>query len=460
MNRNSIAYFLIGVVLCAGAAANDEQSITLHQTRAWIKGKCPVADAGVPEAAAAALLAALAPAVIDKSIDLVAGVLKAAGDDETSAPQLAATDGHFYMFDGAQLRQNAKLKCLVIARGDFSSTGKDDPLLDADMRTFVRAYSMAQRPEFLLEARFKFSNDGRYFRLEPVTVWYSKPITSSLFTRDVRSAAIAVSFYKPGTKEAFASSQLAFPEMSPPPRGALGTRYIGDVLRGSDSQWMPVFPDTDATLAEVTSAKNEYDQLTKTAQPVQRTPVRPSDADDAALAANRVELCRLAGSYNTTEAVCQIDLVDQRVKLSSQQSWIDAKNRSFEAAEKLKGRSLIAVNDLALFQLQVSVTETRTGSQLAKFLASVLDASKKDLAEEVKARLPQAKEAAKDDQEKLELAALNARTDVQKKELEIAATTEDSKRKALELELPALKYAANIAYRKAGKQIPYADISF
>lgn len=448
--------------LCTSSALADEND-TFRQTRAWVTGKCPVADSGVPEATFASALAVLLPGVIDKGIDLLAGSLKAAGADSTTPPQLAAADGFFYLFDGAKLRQHAKLKCLIVARGEFASSGQDIQQLDSDMRTFARAYSMAKAPEFLVEARFKFSDDGRFFRLEPVTLWYAKPIESSFFSRDVRSAALTMSFYKPGTKEAFASGQMVFPEMHPPSGSSPGRRYESDMLRASFTPWMPVYPEGDATLAEVAAAKAQYDQLTKAAAAPTQPPMRPKDADDTKLASEREALCKLAETRKTTEATCPIDLVDKRATFTSLQAWADARTRSFEAHEKLKGaQRQTTVNDLALFQLQLSMTETRKGSELAKFLGSVLDASKKDLADELKASLPQVKDAAEkkalEQQEQLDLAALNARIAVEKKQLEIATQTDETKRKVLEIELPALKQSANIAYRKAGKAIPYPDI--
>jgi len=464
----------ISPLLVAFLVSGPVHGSNIKETRVLIKSKCPIADFSTTESGIIGGLAAiLIPGLVDKGLDLAAAALKKAGEDKVTPPQIATAEGFFYDFDGADIKQSTENVCLVVVRGEFAAEGRDLPkAADDALRVFARTNMLAELPEFVLEVRIQMSDAGEHFRLEPATMIFSAPIEPSIFTSNTRSIGLLFTFSTIGSKDPFASTSLSFTNIAP------GSSLNHLVLTSSKSDWMQIRPK-DGNIAKTVQAATEYAQLKKLAGPINSPPTRPKDGEDERLLKERRTLCGLAKREksvkedrdqtdkvdNSVEPGCPVDLVDQRTTVARLQAVAAAKDEQFAANEKLKKiKEPVAIENLGPYQVKVALTETEKGSELLKYLGSVLESSKADLATEIKTRVVPSQRAAaelvaQEKQDQQQGAALAAKIAVQKKELEILAEQDEAKKKVAELDLAKLKFDANVAYRKAGLPVPYPEIA-
>lgn len=463
--------------MTARAAGDGEHQETRVQA---LVGKCPVSQGASVELAplVLGLLTAVAPAVIEKAIDLAGTAATLAGQDTTVKSAVSSVQGNFYASRDGSLFLNKSLGCIVIARGRFRDDSRDpaEGWVKANMGVLARAMGMQGNPGFYMEITLEVSLDRTAFRLVPQYLYLGEPMEVSAWRSNARGLSISLSFSNAGADKAFASSILAFPELMPPFEA--GTRY----LQGYRSNWMPLPAPSERTIY-LTKEETDYQaQIKKAIEDLALVaPPRPRDAADAALLQEQQRLCDLLKEDKKEDPSCPRSIALQKellTNLAKSQTDKDTRWANQQAKDKLdqwnaqhvasrnaayEGKTVWLLDNLQPFNLDVTTTETQAGSKLLKFVGDVLTAAKpavKELATDKLAEYSaQSKASAQKASDTAYLAAIEAKTAVERQLLKVAQATTDDDRNTASVELPKLKLAANIAYRAAGLPEPYAGVT-
>ena len=255
--------------LIVGALAIAAGTTQATEARIYVMEKCPVAlKAEVSKetgALAGALVTKLAGALVGGAIDSLASALS----EEKSATFV----GHsrnlgWYSKAGSETFQTAPANVCVIGlvadgfdefddagtatrMNDEEASVADDEAnkrsfraLNSQAKVLRTSFGLDRPPRFYFEARFVMPEGGGVFALEPLFLYYPRPIGSNVFLgSSKRDVLIKIEFSEPGEANAFASQELLFNGVVP---GSLTTKRVEKLKL----PWMkvPTTP-TDATEA-------------------------------------------------------------------------------------------------------------------------------------------------------------------------------------------------------------------
>lgn len=493
------------LVMCSMPVVSAGYRTSLPDVRAFVTETCPLAKQG-PEALGGAIAAALIPSLVGSAVDSVAAMLKAAGEDKATVLN-ANAQTHFYRSNGEGKLDNAvQLGCLVVVGTAFGpDSAPDVPMdsaFDADAWAGAQVKEMAQEymtsaPRFYFEAKVITDKQRGAFRLVPLILRfaapYSKPFFGSLFSYKF-SAAISVNFSVPGVATPFASYIFHFPESKLP------IELQDRALYGLSSGWLPLFPvdkivseewdkektqrkekddweklsnpklpfvDTAPILAKIKAycdGKKAEEDRTRQEAPKPENPVTPP-AGTTPPGTNPAAPPAAAKPKETkpSDPLCPTDLEKLAAEIARDRTIATGQYDLAYTASKFK--TLPPLPTLAPTNVQVAVTETRTGNKFALYLGNALAGAKEGLVKAAKDQLPDAQKAAQtaaqDAQSDNDAAAVTAEVEVQKAKdglLKLPADATPELRAQKEGELKAAQIKANKAYRKAGRSEPYPGV--
>lgn len=449
------------LMFCFVFSSHATDSSDTSEGRVVTFGKCPVSQASYTEIApiAATLLQVLAPVVVNKIVDLAANAATEAGKTSTTTLATASYQGHFYRStDKGSTALNASLGCIVFLRGSIQDVEVTPPSgwQQSGIGTVARIVGLSGNPGFYLETTIQVSSDRNFFRLVPQYLYYGKAMKDSSWRPTARGVAANISMISSGEAEPFASATLMFPALQP------GTELSGKYLTGLGSNWM-VMP----ALSE--GAKKQLEPLIQRTQKIKDyeaqiatvAPKSPKSALEVQLEDAQGKLCIRLAAEKITDTNCPRDIIIARQNIAEiQHDIVSEKNRllATKALADVKSQAMEVPKEILPFNINVSMTETASGSEFLKFVGSVLTEAKPGIEELVKSKLPEAKASAQTANDAALVAALTAKTEVEKKIIDIGAETSETEKSKLALDLIKLKLSANIAYRKAGLPEPYPGL--
>jgi hypothetical protein len=478
----------------------------------WITGDCPK---GLPSVAQEApqkfsgLLAAVASVIVPKlvsgGIDLAAKSLQAAGSDRPSTLS-ARTSQDFYNY--LRERKNTLWsKCLIVVEADnFNAPPVSaEPHPWRPMAPHVGSY---QNPRMIFMVAVDTAQEGKLFRLVPAYLEINDWRERSFWNDDHRDYIFAFTLSVIGQATHFASVNLTLKDVVKrdkpytladtllnaaatdyvplPPLSAEGTKYINAV----ESAWA-----SSDRAASILDEKVKYDAEVadraagKLPPPMPDLYVKPYLTDlgnycDAVRAANR----DIDKSKWEMPATCkwnvdrQLDVATKSKKAverapiwlrwAEETCWPDPAVRArklgtpnadgYECTppSTIKKESKTHTRVAGL----VTVTEVIPGSKAAKFLGDALAASSADVSKVIVGKIPpltkEARDAANAADRALDQAVIDADYKVEIAEAELAelgSTAPTSKVTAARMKRQAAWYAANNAYRAAGRNPPYPE---
>jgi hypothetical protein len=222
----------------------DNESNIIKETRAFITTKEIKAKA-VPAALIPVLIGAVAPVAIDKGIDFLGALLKAAAERE-EVTRAAFVNDHFYFLKKARLRFNVAppAKELIIIHGKFGPADKQNfkdkfwEDLDAKYNGLLTRSGLIEDPDFYFSGKFDYSPDGSSFRLKATLFEYRQPFGKHKFAH--RDIALTLVFQTPylesenSTVSSFALGTFTFKNLAAP------IRLQEPQLRGKETKWLSI----------------------------------------------------------------------------------------------------------------------------------------------------------------------------------------------------------------------------
>lgn len=472
------------VFACSHALAADPM-----QTRAVWLASCPsdpttvVTAEGNRSAAIGLVVAAMAPKLIDGAVDMAAEALKAAGQTKTFTSTAKSAD-YFY-----QISQSADLKvaanCLVIVRGTFDEKKASQHKLAAESDQFKGL----QKANLHFEAKLKPLRGLKYFQLVPQYLEVVDFDQFRLFGSKKRDYIVAISLTVPGGAQPFGSAEMTFKNIT------RKTILEGDDWRLKAASSLPIsFPaeSTDATKAKEKREGQVAPYLL--ALDILSTPEKkpfdqaPGLYEDKKVLGEIKKFCSAIKLQNASlsednqlyDERCNYPLISVRRDLdnaleianrnSQRVKWAnsvctyvkeDAAKKAAAYCSNQKPDPNLSQANFTYFTTQLTLSETSEGSKFALYLGNALSSSKAEVSAALQEKyLPKSKEV----REKEEAEALFADMEVTKAEESLAAALLQDPPvpvdiTAARIALVKAKYAANEAYRKRGKSIPFRNLS-
>lgn len=479
----------------------------------WISGDCPKGLPPVAQEAPqkfsgllTAVAAVLVPKLVSGGVDLAAKSLQAAGADRPSVLS-TRTNQDFYNY--LRERKNTlRSRCLIVVEADnFNSAPvAAEPHPWRPLAPHVGSYHN-QRMIFM--AAVDIAPEGKLFRLVPAYLEVKDWRQRSFWSSDRRDYIFSVTLSVIGQATNFASISmtlkgvekmgnayvLADPLMNEAatdfvplaPLSAEGAKYINSV----ELAWA-----TKDRAASVLDEKVKYDAelaaraAGKLPPPTPEIYVNPyltelSNYCDAVRTANRdidkskwemPAACNWKVSRQldiATKARKAVERTPVWLRWAEEVCWPDpavrARNLAAPNVEEgyectppttIKSESKTHTRVASL----VTVTEVIPGSKAAKFMGDALAASSADVSKVIVGKVPpltqEARDAASSAERALEQAVIDADYKVQIAEAELAeldSAAPASKITAARMKRQAAWYAANNAYRAAGRNPPYPE---
>ncbi|MDB5884653.1 MAG: hypothetical protein JWR74_824 [Polaromonas sp.] len=478
----------------------------------WISGDCPkglpLITQETPQKFAgllAGVVAVIVPKLVSGGVDLAAKSLQAAGADRPNALS-ARTSQDFYNY----LRERKitlRSKCLIVVEADsFDATPvAAEPHTWRPLASHVGSY---QNPRMIFMAAVDTAPEGKLFRLVPAYFEIMDWRERSFWNNDRRDYTFAVTLSVIGQTTNFASVSMtlkgvekrekaygladalmneAATDFVPlPPLSAEGTKYVNNV----ELAWA-----TKDRAASVLDEKVKYDVEAlerasgKLPPPIPDLYVNPylTELDkycDAVRAAN----FDIAESKWEVPAICtwkvdqQLEVVTKSKKAVERNAvwlgwaeevcWPDpavrTKNLATPKADGYECTPPTTIKNESKAHTRVAglitVTEFRPGSKTAKLLGDALAASAADVSKVIASKVPplsqEARDTANTSDRARDQAVLSADFEVQIAEAELAeldSAALASKVTAARMKRQAAWYAANNAYRAAGRNPPYPE---
>jgi len=502
-----------GMLLVFSTAAMHGPAIADPVVRAeWINGDCPKGlPSTVQEApqkfsgVLAAVTAAIVPKLVSGGVDLAAKSIQAAGADRPSILS-ARTSQDFYNY--LRERKNTlRSRCLVIVEAEnFNATPvAAEPHTWRPAAPHVGSY---QNARMIFMAAVDTAPEGKLFRLVPAYFEIKDWRERSFWNNDRRDYTFAVTLSVIGQTTNFASVSMTLKGVEKKdkayiladtlmneaatdfvplaPLSAEGTKYINSV----ELAWA-----TKDRAASVLDEKVKYD--TEVADraagrlplPIPDLYVNPYLAElgnycDAVRAANR----DIDKSKWEIPAICnwkvdrQLDVATKSKKEAERSPvwlrwaeevcWPDpvvrTKNLAVPNVDGYECTPPTTIKKESKTHTRVAgfvtVTEVRQGSKAAKFLGDALAVSSADVSKVIVGKVPpltqEARDAANTADRALDQAIIDADYKVQIAEAELAeldSAAPASKVTAARMKRQAAWFAANNAYRAAGRNPPYPE---
>lgn len=255
------------------------KAAVVMQTLVATSEQCPVYRK--PEAqigpVAAALVASVGGALIDKGVDAIAAAVRKAGEEHSTTFE-DKTSGFIHRMDVARntFGVHPSMNCLIVVRGPMSSDAKpaadildkapfSEPASKSDKTSrqladlHAAGIPLAGNPDLYLEAQLETFASG-VIRYKPVFLAYNKPLDHGWWS-DKRSLVVNLALGVPtadGSK-AFATGTMPMPDLPVP-----FTTSGSPLLETAATAWMPL-PAVDAaaqaTLDKTAAKLHQADEL-------------------------------------------------------------------------------------------------------------------------------------------------------------------------------------------------------
>lgn len=464
---------------------------------------CPISGAsdGGPETALLGVVAkVLIPSLINAGLDAASAAIKAQGADRDLG-WTTGTSGMFYsMGNDGSITRNPKIACLVIARGSLGTEIPKDGFekLTPKFVTEFEKLGFSATPHFYLESIVRWDNSNGYFRLEPKNLYFGKAAVSS-WGAEKRDLVVSLTFKTPGNTE-----KSVFGSVSIPFFGVTEESVVTFVGKSPKfSSWMALLaPDSmlSAKITEFESEKKERKEF-EAAEKARRleynayTAVYCAEPQKSLFKAYKSALesmCNEAAKTNKELAECPAVLFEKKLDTEfAKAKWeaglklramledkFDPNNHctnrpAVSNADNKPSKKAIQGGEFGAFNLEVTLTETRRGSEFLKSLGVAFESAKPGIATGLREELVLTeREAAEKKRKQTELNAAAAEDDLLVKILEANKLVEnaeetltklppDATPQAIErakLDVKIAKIKANTAYRNAIRTIPYPDV--
>lgn len=437
-----------------------------------------------------ALVAAVAPKIIEGAVDSAASALKAAGDSKTVTTTAKSFADFYALSSSADLMVAAN--CLVVVRGTFDTTNASPMQWAKNSDEF----KYLQRAVFQLEAKLKPIRGLKYFQLVPQYLKVEEFEESSIFDRKDRDYVIAATFSVPGGAQPFGSMEMAFKDVTRqselkdgdwrlraatslpiafPPESLDATKAKAkreaemapyllalDILAMPEPKAVEAAPDVYKDVEVTKKVKAVCDAIRKQNQDAGKQFQLNDErcAYPVAQARTALEL-ELERANRNQERLAWARKVCPRYVKADPAKDVLASCPDMPTAEYLSGKTFTYT--LA----QLTLSETREGSKFAAFLGNALSSAKDDVSSALKEKILPKTKAEKDGDDEAARAArgavLIADLEVTKAEEALANELIQDPLKpadvtAARIALLKSKIEANKAHRNAGTSVPYPEI--
>lgn len=356
-----------------------------------------------------ALLAILAPLVVDAVVDHAAASLKAASDAEVRQFPATSSIANFYEINKlGEVTPNTSARCLTIIRGE------------TEKQTVVTPY-------FRLELGVEPIADSGYFQLVPHYFKADKLEIGNWFSR-TGDYSVAVSLYGFGSTTPFASATFNFEKVKQGTEIKYGDYRL--ISANSDPIKFPAdLEDTKAAQEQTAKQvapyllalgalkkKKKYDEMVLSQDQAVYLG-KPDQYDVKAISAPLTSFCNAEAAYNrglatkdrSRSEICAITRNAEKRKLDTAlsrtdysadiQSWARSICKNWDGKNACHRRIDGAQDDKSPtgnFIAKTVITETRNANVYGQKLASILGAASDDIKEELKSRLPDARKKAEE----------------------------------------------------------------
>jgi hypothetical protein len=480
---------LCGLVAALAPAAASAQEGPVYTQVSW-RGECPNGPKPTESLGAKSLVgavfAAVAPKLVSGAVDAAATALSEAGKSKDFSSS-ARVEGKFYIVTlEAEQRLSPDIRCMVVERGRFSSSGTKD----------------AAEPWFRFEAHVKVLGGMKFFQLEPVYAKVHRFEQKRWFDAGKRSYSVSITLATPGAASPFASAAFSFADLTE-----------GEELRFGDWRLAQARSQPLAFPADMADVKRKVEAREKALAPYLLAmdilgPAKPeaprpppvlaqepaSGALDRFCKAVREHNAKVARQFALNDDRCAVDVEAARLALDRASTQVYRNKAAKGWAEKLcpnfvdpktdEGKSQQSVLDacpgaspdsdndkasavvpLGFFATSATLVETRPGSRFAAYLGTALSAAKDDVSKAIVSRVvpdstpadPAVEDAvARDGRRAIALAEL-AVTKAEDALAEAQSTEPRVQSKVTQAQIDLLKarIAANDAYRVVGLPVPY-----
>lgn len=504
--------FLLSLVLTGVISFTVLPSVANTEIRAeWYNGTCPK---GLPVDANEApqkfsgvlgvIAAAIVPKLVSGGVDIAAKTLQAAGEDRPSI-LTARTDTYFYNY--LRERKNAlNARCLIVVEAEnFNNT----PVASEahPWRPMVPRVGSYQNARVIFMAAVDTAPEGKLFRLVPAYLEIKDWRERSFWSSDRRDYTVAVTLTGIGQATHFASLSMSF-------KGVKKQNYtlMDSLMNDAVTEYVPLAPLSSEGAKHISTVESAWASKDRAAsildaklrhdnEPADRAagkipPEMPNLYNDQPYFASVNEYCATVREANREfekakreiPTICNwkqeygLALVSKAKKEAERKPdwlawaqltcWSDPKERAeklkvpesdgYQCAEPkaLKNKSTPHTRVAAL----VVVTEVIEGSRAAKYLGDALGASAADVSKVINEKLPslskESRDAADFAERALQQSIIDADFKVELAENELSELAEDaapSKVTEARMKRQAAWYAANNAYRAAGRTPPYPE---
>lgn len=478
--------FLFAATIAANAFADsDNEPLTLAE---WMD-KCPnekgsiAAQPGARMVAPAvsAVVAVLAPKLVDAAVDHAGAAIKAAADTESRASSASPILERFYtVTNTGELSLAPEVGCLVIVRAGYPRppNQRSVNILDYDKDRLVLHF----------EAKLEPLPGLRFFQFAPKYLETGKYELGSFWNSE-RDISVSIAMRPISSPEPFASWTFQWHNLSP------NTKLENGELRLKSSTSVPLpYP---ADLGEANSAKAiqaarvapylvAMDVIDKVKAPP-ALPRRPADLNESNVTGPLTAYCteldavnqRVPQAAKLTDQRCFVALNAAEETLSenlalayksqSSQDWAKKLCPTYDGDEKcdLPWAEGLERKRFGTFVSSSVVTESRPANKFGTALASAITSSSNDIKKVFKENLlpserKEAEERTSGQAREARRGLLLADLEVMASEvtLSLAQSASPPDRAAIvkaQIDLAKKKITANDAYRKAGRDVPFPE---
>lgn len=511
--------FFARSTLAVTALAATSSSFADTQLRAeWYNNDCPL---GMPAseqeeegpykmAITGAVAAVIAPKLVAGGVDLAAKKLQAAGEDRAN-DKTARTEDYFYLY--TRSRKNIlQSNCLIIVEAD-SFDGSSDGWALTDWRQYVTRVGTYQAPRMIFMAAVQTAPEGKLFRLVPTYLEIKDWRERSFWHSDRRDYNIAVTLSGIGQTSHFASLSMSFKGLTNNHRPwTLADNDLMMVEAATD--FVPLAPISDEGTKLINSVETAYVNIDRAASilneykkwrkeeatrndgtapiPMPKLVRDPYRRElDTYCMAVRTANRDLDKTKREMPATCNFR-VDEQLEVANaakkaierEADWLNwaavtcwpDKSKRDEALKALAAPDSDGATcsdpklpknlpqPHTLVAGLVVVTEVVPGSKAAKFLGDALSSSSADVSKVIVDKIGPLSKEARDARDAADRALDQAITDADYKveiaEAEYAELPDASPASKITTALmnrQAAWYAANVAYKAAGRNPPYPE---
>lgn len=507
-------HFILCVLVCLPLQVVSGAELERAPTAVFVAPTCPVSEETpnkVPVAAesfGAVVLAALIPALINKTLDAIGNYLQSKADD-TESRQEANVGADFYAVDeDVSLSLNNQLGCVIFIQGGFkdakvSRRDEDLPRIPAEkFKTLSETYGLVAQPDLYAEFLFEVSHDKTAFRLVPSHLLYRKSLSGK---SGIQGIAFLVQFKRP-TEAAggavFAVANLPFKGLQPPAQ--LDKTFFAKYGEArTASTWMPPLALPTGAEQRIASLQTAVDGIGKhdaVLAAIDPASIRQPDADKQLCQkqkANEDLLKNLTGRLKKAQqdaaplqldfGIASMEVEGQRAiftktpSAANRQALRVAEDRKAQAAQALKPYSVdldyystcigwrmfdaqrlslrSALQHLGPVDVSLTAVETRDPGSFIKFAAAVFAGSKETMSTNLAAELDEKKKDEKQkEKQTAELAAYKEQTEAEAARIAYESETDPAKKATAELNLRLAKREANVAFFNLGWPVPYPEL--